>query len=174
MIHTLHSNLPHIDLKKSYQFITFRTQESVDSYVKKLSANDKLEKIKQYEIDQYLDQSQSGAILYGNLLSEIVTYFQSYDQKLYDLIACSLMPNHIHVLLKQKSELPNIVRGLKGSSAHIINKASKRKGKVWASDYYDKLIRDERHFTVTYEYIKNNAVKAGLQDAKERFYGCYE
>jgi REP element-mobilizing transposase RayT len=170
----VYSNLPHIDIEGSYQFITFRTKESVDDYVNKLYGSLKTEKIKQYAIDNYLDRSQNGAFLYGKVVAEIQAYFQSYDKKLFDLIAFTIMPNHIHILIKQKSNLSNILRVLKGGTAHIVNKALKREGQVWSSDYYDKLICNEQHFSLTYQYIKNNASKAGLKDAEERFYGCYE
>ncbi|MFT7879363.1 MAG: transposase [Sulfurimonas sp.] len=170
----IHSNLPHVDMEESYQFITFRTKESVDNYVKKLHEGSTVEKVKQYAIDNYLDRSQNGAFLYGKVVAEIQTYYQSYDKKLFDLIALTIMPNHIHILIRQKSALSNILKVLKGGSTHIVNKTLNRKGQIWSSDYYDKLIRDEVHFSLTYQYIKNNASKAGLTDAEERFYGCYE
>ena len=40
--------------------------------------------------------------------------------------------------------------------------------------YFDKVVRDEKQFQVTYNYIKNNAYKANLVDADMRFYGIYE
>jgi len=65
------------------------------------------------------------------------------------------------------------MRVLKGGAGHIINKTLGRKGAVWSRDYYDKAIRDEKHFWVVYQYIKYNAVKANLDDAQNRFYGRY-
>ncbi len=169
-----HSNLPHINLKEHYQFVTFRTQESIDMYLKKLYGSGEPEKLKQYKIDAYLDTSNQGAYLNDEIISEIKKYFLNYDGKIYKLIALVVMPNHIHILFQQKDELKNIIRILKGGSAHIVNKLLERKGQVWSSDYFDKLIRDEAHFTLVYEYIKYNAVKSGLTDANARFYGCYE
>ena len=171
---TQYTNLPHLDMKEHYQFITFRTKESLDNYLKKLYASNEPKKIKQYKMDQYLDRSPQGAFLYGSLLEKIINYYQSYDQKHFELYAVSIMPNHIHVLLKQLEDMTTITRTLKGGSAHIINVELGRKGKVWSSDYYDKLIRDQEHFDLVYEYIKNNALKAGLADADKRFYGAYE
>ena len=84
------------------------------------------------------------------------------------------MPNHVHILFKQHEELAKIMQLLKGSSAYQLNKLLGCKGKFWEDGYYDKLIRNEDHFSLTYEYIKYNAVKAGLSDSKERFYGIYE
>jgi len=169
-----YQHLPHIDGPGSYQFITFRTKESLDVYLKQLYRSSEPEKIKQYKMDQYLDRSTQGAFLYGPLLEKIINYYQSYDQKHFELYAVSIMPNHIHVLLKQLEDMTTITRTLKGGSAHIINVELGRKGKVWSSDYYDKLIRDQEHFDLVYKYIKNNALKAGLADADKRFYGAYE
>jgi len=168
------SNLPHINLKEHYQFVTFRTKESTDIYLKKLYGSGEPEKVKQYKVDAYLDTSDQGAYLNDKIVSEIQKYFLNYDGKIYKLVALVVMPNHIHILFKQKDELKNIMRILKGGSAHIVNKLLDRKGQVWTSDYFDKLIRDESHFSVVYEYIKYNALKAELTDATARFYGCYE
>ena len=161
-------------MKDHYQFVTFRTKDSIDGYIRKLYKSDDSEKLKQYKIDSYLDKSENGAFLNGQIVLDIQKYFQSYDKKMYELMALAIMPNHIHILFKQNDELKNIMRILKGGSTHIVNTLLDRKGQVWASDYFDKLIRDEEHFSLVYEYIKYNAIKAGLEDAKERFYGRYE
>ena len=42
-----HSNLPHIDMKDHYQFVTFRTKDSIDGYIQKLYGSNDSEKIKQ-------------------------------------------------------------------------------------------------------------------------------
>ena len=57
----MHSKLPHINLHNHHQFITFRTKESIDSYVTTLQNSDISTKQKQYEIDKYLDNSSNGA-----------------------------------------------------------------------------------------------------------------
>jgi REP element-mobilizing transposase RayT len=170
----LHQNLPHISLDDHYQFVTFRTKDSIDDFLKSMFFADIDNKIKQYKIDQHLDRSSNGNYLNGKVIDEIRKYFLSYDKKLYDLVAFSIMPNHIHILFKQKEKLSEILRILKGGSAHITNKILQRKGKVWAGKYYDVLIRDEKHFATVYKYIKNNPIKANLNDDKKRFYGIYE
>jgi len=61
---------------------------------------------------------------------------------------------------------------IKGGSAKMINELLGRRGPFWARDYYDKAIRDERHFDVVYQYIKNNPLKLGAAEAAlPRFYG---
>ena len=96
------------------------------------------------------------------------------DNDLYELIAFAIMPNHIHLLLKQKVSLVNIVKYIKGKSAIELNKTLGRNGQFWARDYYDRAIRNEAHFSTVYRYILNNPLKANLTDAKERVYGKYE
>ncbi len=167
-------HLPHINRIGDYQFITFRTKESLDSYLKQLYRSNEVEKIKQYKMDKYLDSSQNGILLYGELLEKIRDYYLGYDKNVFEIEALSIMPNHIHVMLKQNDNMTNVVRVLKGGAGHIVNKTLGRRGAVWSGDYYDKAIRDEKHFWIVYEYIKYNAIKANLDDAQSRFYGKAE
>ena len=167
------SNLPHLDLEEHYQFITFRTYDSVDSYLKKVQSSDLKENIKQYQIDRYLDSSLKGSYFYKeniNLMREILF---EYDNSLYELIAFAIMPNHIHILIKQKKSLKEIIKQIKGKSAFLLNKKLNKKGKFWANEYYDKAIRDEKHFFITIEYILQNPIKAELKDSTQRVYCKY-
>jgi len=73
----VYRHLPHIDIVGHYQFITFRTLESVDGFVKKLaldnlSTNSK----KQFAIEQYLDQSNNGAYLNDDVLQLLTTFLK--------------------------------------------------------------------------------------------------
>jgi len=154
-----HSHLPHIDIKGYYQFITFRTHDSVDNFVKKLTATDKPNKQKQQEIDDYLDSSQYGAYLNGAVLDYLYDFLKSKDGKLYELEAFAIMSNHVHLLIKPIEDLSKIMQILKGASAKTINEILGKSDKFWADDYYDKAIRDEKHFWMVYEYIKNNPLK---------------
>jgi len=100
-----YSHLTHINSIGHYQFITFRTKESLDSYLKCLYNSSEIEKIKQYKMDRYLDSSQSGALLYGEVLEKIRNYYLGYDKNVFEIEALSIMPNHIHVLLKQNDNI---------------------------------------------------------------------
>ena len=159
--HIKHSNLPHIDIEGYYQFITFRTFDSIDNYLKKLYNTEKINKQKQQAIDNYLDSSNNGAYLNGKVLEYLYDFFQTQDKKLYDLVAFCIMPNHVHLLFKPIDKLNVVMQKLKGATANHINKILNKSGKFWAGDYYDKAIRDEKHFFVVYEYIKNNPIKLG-------------
>ena len=167
------SNLPHLDLEEHYQFITFRTYDSVDSYLKKLQSSNLKENIKQYQVDRYLDNSLNGSYFYKDNIELMREILFEDNSSLYELIAFAIMPNHIHLLIKQKKSLKEIIKQIKGKSAFLLNKKLNKKGKFWASEYYDKAIRDERHFFTTMEYILNNPIKAKLKDSKQRVYCRY-
>jgi len=62
----------------------------------------------------------------------------------------------------EEYELKDLVHSLKSYTAHEANKILRREGKFWVDDYFDRYIRNEKHFYKTIEYIENNPVKAGL------------
>ena len=93
-----------------------------------------------------------------------------HDGTLYNLLSYVVMPNHVHILFKQISPLKVIMKQLKGSSSFALNKLLNKKGTFWQHDYYDRVVRDEKHFLSTLEYIKDNAVKAGLEDCRDRYF----
>jgi REP element-mobilizing transposase RayT len=168
-------HLPHMDIKDHYQFITFRTQDSVDSYLRKLAGQNLPNSKQQLAIDKYLDQSQNGAYLTDDVLLFLSAYLRLKDAVLYELIAFCIMPNHVHLLIRPLDKLARIMRLLKGGSAKIINEMMRRKGRFWATEYYDKLIKDEKHFAVVHQYIKNNPAASGEAKASSpRFYSIYE
>ncbi len=94
-----------------------------------------------------------------------------FDGERYRLIAWCVMPNHVHVLLEQKQgySLSSIVHSWKSFTAHEANKLLKRSDRFRTPDYFDRFIRDEKHFAAVVEYIRRNPVKAGLVDAPEEW-----
>ena len=171
----IYGHLAHIDVIDYYQFITFRTNDSCDAFLNKLLFKKDSNSKKQLCIDQYLDGSTQGDYLNDQVLFFLHDFLKSKDGELYELIAFAIMPNHLHLLLKPLDNLPSVIRKIKGGSAKKINEILKQKGTFWAKDYYDKAIRDEHHFKVVYEYIKNNPLKLGNAKASSaRFYGVYE
>ena len=167
--------LYHYSRLNTHQFVTFRTQDSVDDYLQKIQRRADLSiSQKQMKLDSYCDQSNKGCYLNGEVIDIIDGYLMKLEPAFYRLIAYSIMPNHVHLLFQQKQELKEIMKRVKGGTALLVNKYLLRHGKLWERDYFDKSIRDEKHFLLTYEYIKNNALKASLKDADQRFYGIYD
>ncbi len=128
---------------------------------------------RQMKIDAYCDQSNKRCYLNNEIITMMITYIQSLEPDFYTLIAVSIMPNHVHLLIQKKLELRIIMQKIKGSTAFQINKLLSRKGIFWEKSYFDKAVRNEKHFNTVYRYIKNNAYKANLKDKNLRFYGAY-
>ena len=166
--------LPHIQCEGMLNFITFRTYDSIDEYIKRLSLSDINNKQKQYQIDQYLDNSQNGAYLHKEQIKIIKGILFEYDNVYYELYSFAIMPNHIHLLLLPKIKLSDILKQIKGKSAILLNNSLDKKGTFWAREYYDKVIRDENHLNIVMEYILNNPIKVNLDDSDIRVYSKYE
>ena len=81
------------------------------------------------------------------------------------------MPNHVHILLTPMPDVTvsDIMHSIKSYTAHEANKLLNRKGQFWAKEYFDRYIRDYRHFASTIKYIENNPVKAKLCDSPEKW-----
>ena len=166
------SKLNHISIKDNYQFITFRTNDSVDDYLKKIQSLNEDEKITQYKMDKYLDSSKNGTYLNDDVIDIFLDVVLEEDENLYEIEIMCIMPNHVHLLLKQLDDLSQIMRHIKGKSSKEINTFLNMQGKFWADGYFDKLIRDDDHFVKVYNYIKNNPLKVGLD--LNRVFSKYE
>ncbi|MEA3405820.1 MAG: transposase [Pseudomonadota bacterium] len=171
----MRKSLVHFSELDTFQFVTFRTQASIEDYQQRLNLPSNLSTShKQTLIDDYCDKSLLGRDLNDAILDELMRITHALEPDFYQLIAVSIMPNHVHLLFQQKRPTAEIMQKLKGSSALMINRALERQGHFWEKSYFDKAIRNQKHFELTYEYIKNNAIKAGLKDAEQRFWGLYE
>ena len=83
--------------------------------------------------------------------------------------AAVIMPEHVHLLLTplRDSEgnlfsLVEILQGIKGASAHSLNRALGRSGPVWQEESFDHVLRSVDKFEETVEYIRQNPVRRGL------------
>jgi REP element-mobilizing transposase RayT len=59
-------------------------------------------------------------------------------------------------------KLSSIMHSIKSYTANQANRILDRSGDFWATEYFDRYIRDGKHFSSTVAYIHNNPVKAGL------------
>jgi REP element-mobilizing transposase RayT len=87
-----------------------------------------------------------------------------FDGERYALLAWCIMPNHVHVMLetRQGHPLTSVIRSWKTCSSRLANLHLRRSGEFWAPDYFDRFVRDERHYRAAIAYIEENPVKAGL------------
>ncbi|HEX3128772.1 MAG TPA: transposase [Thermoanaerobaculia bacterium] len=92
-----------------------------------------------------------------------------FDGQRYRLSAWCVMPNHIHTLIEtwEGWSLGDVVHAWKSFTAHEANRILGRSGDFWFREYFDRFIRDDRHFSSAVNYIENNPVKAGLVGRRE-------
>ena len=81
------------------------------------------------------------------------------------------MPDHVHMIftpLKDEEGKPfglaEIMNGIKGASAHSINKALNRRGPVWQYESFDHVLRSDEKIGGTVDYICHNPVRKMLVD----------
>jgi putative transposase len=81
-----------------------------------------------------------------------------------------VMPDHVHLLFTplwdpkgERFSLAEIMNGIKGASAHAVNKLLHRKGPVWEEEFFDHVIR-KGTMDAKFQYVIENPVKACLVD----------
>ena len=170
-----YNHLVHVSDFSYYQFITFRTHDSTDAFLVKQMKQEQSTAENQMKIDEYLDLSEKGCYLSGDVLNLLYHDLLKNNGNIFELYAFSIMPNHVHLLIKPNFKLGDVMKKIKGGSALLINQILHKKGKFWEADYYDRAIRSSRHFNTVYNYIKANPLKlVGAKQSSLRFYGCYE
>ena len=150
--------LPHFDGDGVSQHVVFRLFDSVPPG----SGNG----------DDVLDRHHGCSVLHDTRCASVVAETLLHgDETRYTLQAWCVMPNHVHTLIVTNAahELGNVVRSWKVYSTRRINALLARSGSLWAADYFDRFIRNERHFETTKRYIENNPVAAGLCGAPQEW-----
>jgi REP-associated tyrosine transposase len=90
--------------------------------------------------------------------------------------AAVVMPDHVHLLLTPLRDadgdlcsLVEILQGIKGASAHSVNRALGRSGPVWQDESFDHVLRSEESLQQKLEYIRQNPVRSGLVKRPEHY-----
>lgn len=164
--------LPHFDGGEIVQFITLRLGDSIPANVIDRWKQELLHKppksrdsILRRRIEAYTDQGYGACYLRKSQIARIIEdALLHFDRLRYLLCAWVVMPNHIHFLFTPCDgwELSNILHSIKSFTAQKANIILNRSGEFWQEDYFDRFIRDDRHFSSVVTYIENNPVKAGL------------
>jgi putative transposase len=168
--------LPHFDRPEAIQSITFRLADSVPNGVLESwrlelhlkggeSANDPRSIELRRRVDRYADEGHGACWLRESRIADLVeAALLHFDGQRYRLLAWTIMPNHVHILIQAMADfgLGDIVHSWKSYTAKKANHVLNRKGDFWQPDYFDRFIRDEVHLAAAKEYIEQNPVKAGL------------
>jgi len=169
--------LPHYDGGRIIQFVTFRLADSlpqkvIDRYA--LERERKLITEIEYhrKVDKFLDEGRGTAHLKNDAIALcIVETLHKFAGEKYRLYSWVIMPNHVHVLFTPNKgyALAEIMHSIKSFTAKYANRILGRSGRFWSPEYFDRFIRNEKHFDKAVAYIENNPVKAGLCRSPEEW-----
>lgn len=80
-----------------------------------------------------------------------------------ETLAFVLMPDHLHWLVTLKNgTLDELLRRVKGASAHMINQHLNSTGKLWQAGFHDHALRRDEDVRDVARYLVANSVRAGL------------
>ena len=147
--------------------ITYRLADSLpQSVLKNIDTLDEEKDLERRQhIESYLDNGLGRCELQETDVAKIVIENWLYwNHKKYELLNFVVMPNHVHLLIKQLEghTLESILHSWKSFTSVAINKILHKSGAFWSPEYWDRYIRDESHFKNANHYINNNPVKARL------------
>jgi putative transposase len=157
--------LPHIQPDDGWFFVTWRLFGSLPGGVDRVrhpSAGHAF-----MAADRDLARNRSGPLWLESprIADVVVSAIQSGESEkhFYELRAWVVMPNHVHLLIRPKRDLPIITRWLKGTSARSANLLLGRTGEpFWRDESYDHWLRDGSELEKVVRYIEENPVAAGL------------
>ncbi|MDE2126998.1 MAG: transposase [Armatimonadetes bacterium] len=164
--------LPHFEAGEVAQHIVFRLADSLPRRIVAAMAArladlpaSQIELERRKRTERVLDSGYGACWLRQPEVAQIVEGALLYfDGDRYRLHAWTVMPNHVHVLVTPlgANTLSGIVHAWKSYTANKANRIVGACGQFWQSEYYDRAIRDDTHFTAAVFYIAANPVKAAL------------
>ena len=98
------------------------------------------------------------------------------EGKRYELVAAVVMPDHVHCIMHPLPRQPDvwydlseIMRLIKGVSAHKINKLLGTRGRVWQDETWDRIIRNQKEYQTQLSYLVHNPVKQEVARKPEEY-----
>jgi len=185
------NRLPHWQQEGAVYFVTFRLADAVPRNLREQWEHERkawlhlnpppwsAETEQNYHarfsgaIEQWLDAGHGSCILRqrecGEIVNEALRYFDGYRLV---LISSVVMPNHVHAVFVQKADWPleKLLRTWKSFTSRKINLRLNSDEGLWQRDYFDRLVRDEKHFRNCVRYIRKNPAKARRRDGEYILY----
>jgi REP element-mobilizing transposase RayT len=159
-------HLPHYNAAHEIQMITYCLSDSLPKAVIQRKADEMLpdaEPAYRKRIESQLDLCNGSCVLRDPLHARmVIDTWRHFDGDRYHLVAWVVMPNHVHVMIRMNgtASLPRIVQSWKSYTGRQLPVS-------WQREYWDRFIRDEKHYHQAIAYIEQNPVNAGLYQAAE-------
>lgn len=86
---------------------------------------------------------------------------EHFNGQRYELIAYTIMDDHVHVLMTTVNEQPleKTVHSWKSYTGHVLQRLRHSTGNIWQQEYYDRIIPDSDELTRQLQYITTNPAK---------------
>jgi REP element-mobilizing transposase RayT len=141
-------NLPHIEAPDATYFVSFSTR------------------------NRFILTEGARSLVFDHCLFE--------NGRTVQMHAFVVMPDHVHLLftplLKNSNEyysLAKIMNGIKGTSAHSVNKLLERTGSLWLPESFDRIVRTAAGFSQRKLYIIGNPITARLAKEPGEYEWCW-
>ena len=181
--------LPHWRQSGATYFVTFRLgdslpseklrqwQEQLEEWNEAHPEPHSVEELAEYHerfgvrFQEWLDAGHGDCLLKSPEVATIVeSALQHFDGERYVLGHYVVMPNHVHVIVTPLigHRLRDITHSWKSFTAHEINHALGREGRLWQTESFDTIVRSEVQLDKFAAYIRENPAKARLTPGEFR------
>lgn len=90
--------------------------------------------------------------------------------------AAIVMPDHVHLLFTPRKDsagapfgLAEILHGIKGASAHTVNRMLDHRGHVWQDESLDHVLRKDEDVVEKAHYICQNPIRRGMARSVDEY-----
>ena len=154
---------------ESYRFEAKDIVQTAEHLGRELSESERnrLRELFEEKIQTTLDAGVGACHLAKPEIAEMVAgALRFFEGKRYDLLAWSVMPNHVHVIFQPRPGylLATILHSWKSFTSKEANKILGAEGQFWEREYYDHLVRDVEELERIIRYVVENPRKAKLQN----------
>ncbi len=181
------NRLPHWQQEGAVYFVTFRLADSLPAHLlREWEAEHEAwskwhphpwtpETEREYHLrfsarfDALLDAGHGSCLLRNTEAARIVGgALANFEGGRCSQIGWVVMPNHVHALfvLRETERLEDLMQSWKTWTARNVNTLVGRTGTLWQKDYFDRLVRNRRHFESCVRYIRRNPQKARLREGE--------
>ena len=153
--------LPHWTADNGTYFVTFRLADALSKELARKIAD---RKRRSQPIQSFLDRGDGRCWLRDHRVASMVDRaIRFFDEKRYLLHAWTIMPNHVHVVLRTCGSFTprQITHSWKSYTSLEANKILGRRGWFWQTESYD-VLHDQHDLDRVIRYIVANPIKAHL------------